>query len=151
MTLEECSGVMSGETGRDLLETKDMRNFEDLFRRCCGRSGVGACCWPEGVAMLPNMLVLVYRREFRYTSQCMLSICLGFDRLGRKAACRCIGIAGLGDDVFCQGVARGQRLAVGWISRASAFPMQATMPARNGRHRQCYSPQSVRWRSEWLF
>jgi len=42
--LEEFSCVMSGETGRDLLETRDMRNLEDLFRRCCcGRSGVGTC------------------------------------------------------------------------------------------------------------
>ena len=61
MTLEECSCVMSGETGRDLLETRDMRNLEDLFRRCCGRSGVEACCCccSEGVAMLPDMLMLV--------------------------------------------------------------------------------------------
>lgn len=54
MTLEECSCVMSGETGLDLLETRDMRNFEDLFRRCCGRSGVGGtfCCLSEVVAMM---------------------------------------------------------------------------------------------------
>jgi hypothetical protein len=43
---------MSGETGRDLLETRDMRNFEDLFRRCCGRSGVGTFCLSEVVAMM---------------------------------------------------------------------------------------------------
>jgi len=54
MTLEECSCVMSGETGLDLLETRDMRNFEDLFRRCCGRSGVGGtfCCLSDVVAMM---------------------------------------------------------------------------------------------------
>ena len=55
-TLEEFSWVMSGETGRDLLETRDMRNLEDLFRRCCcGRSGVDTC-WSEGIAMLPMFL-----------------------------------------------------------------------------------------------
>ena len=41
---EAGSDVMSGETGRDLLETRDMRNLEDLFRRWFGRSGVGTCC-----------------------------------------------------------------------------------------------------------
>ena len=45
MPLEEFSCVMSGETGRDLLETRDMRNLEDLFRRWFERSGVGTCCW----------------------------------------------------------------------------------------------------------
>jgi hypothetical protein len=38
-----ASEVMSGETGRDLDETSDLRNLEDLLRRCCGRSGTGAC------------------------------------------------------------------------------------------------------------
>jgi hypothetical protein len=28
------SDVMSGETGRDLDETSDLRNLEDLLRRC---------------------------------------------------------------------------------------------------------------------
>jgi hypothetical protein len=72
MPLDEFSWVMSGETGRDLLETRDMRNLDDLFRRCCGRSGAGTCCLSEVVAMLPNMLMLVYGREFGDTSQCML-------------------------------------------------------------------------------
>jgi len=41
--VEAGSDVMSGETGRDLDETSDLRNLEDLLRRCCGRSGTDAC------------------------------------------------------------------------------------------------------------
>lgn len=79
---------MSGETGRDLLETRDMRNLEDLFRRCCGRSGVEACCWSEGVAMmLPDMLMLVCWREFSYTSQCMLLIGLARVVFNKRSGC----------------------------------------------------------------
>ena len=34
MAPEGASDVMSGETGRDLDETRDLRNLEDLLRRC---------------------------------------------------------------------------------------------------------------------
>ena len=99
MTLEECSCVMSGEAGRDLLETRDMRNLEDLFRRCCGRSGVAACCWSEGVAMmLPDMLMLVYWREVSYTSQCMLLIGLARVVFNKRSGCSGTCVARVGNN-----------------------------------------------------